>query len=253
MADGFYDRQINKLESSDKLREYNWLINDYLKTTWEDAKIIKDLIIKKATSELNFRELMALKDTLSEKWQNEVGKNKMKLYELTAWLYNNTNLSTSQINEPNNNQRFSNNQDVYNENIPPFEIAWWRITKRVLWFDGIKEKTYEVIGWESEYLWNWKYRIYLESSRNIWKYGRSSSNDSIVLSYRGWNTIQIFDSDWERKIWIVRIQNSSEIYENWNMWNGRYDRRIQKRNSFVSFEIKEYGSKIELELSLNGR
>jgi hypothetical protein len=254
MADNFYDKQINRIEANDKLREYDWLINDYLKaTSIEEVKIIKDLIIKKALSELNFKELTAFKDTLSERWQNEVWKNKMKLYELVSWLYNNTPLT----NIPNQNQPIQaiqpSNQENYSETLPPFEVAWWRITKRVLGLDWIKEKTYDIVWADSEYIWNWKYRIYLESSRKVGKYGRSSQNDSIVIWYRWWNTIQIFDSEWERRIWIVNIKNNMDIYESGRLWNWRYDRRIEQRNSMVSFELKEYWSKIELFLTFPWR
>lgn len=242
MTDHFYERQINKIEINNKLREYNWLINDYLEAPPEDAKTIKELIINKAISELDFKELTALKDILSERWQKETWKNKMRLYELVTWLYNNT----------------KNIQKDYNETMPPFEIAWWEVTKKVLvhekWLNfWIEKKTYNIIWWDIEYIWNWKYKIYIESSRNVWKYWRSYWKDSIVIWYRWWNTIQLFDSEWERKIWIVNIQNNVDIYESGNISNWRYDRRIQQRNSMISFELKEYWIKIKLFLTFPWR
>ncbi len=254
MADKFYDKQINRIELNEKLKEYEWFINDYLESTSiEDAKIIKDLIIKKATSELTIKELSVLKENLSKRWKTETWKNKMKLYELIAWLYNNTQLSVSdqiatqpQITQP-------NQQEYYNENIPPFEVAWWRVTKKVLGFDWIKEKTYDIVWADSEYIWNWKYRIYIESSRRVWKYGKSSQSDSIVIWFKWWNTVQIFDSDWERRIWIIPIKNNMDIYESGYNWNWRYNRRIEQKNSIISFEMKDYWSKIELFLTFPWR
>lgn len=252
MVKDFYDKQINKIETNDKLKEYDWLINDYLKaSSIQEAQIIKDLIIKKAISELNRKELAAFKDTLSERWQKEQWQNKMRIYELLAWLYNNTT-TLSNLNQPSQLVQ-PNKQENYNEAPPPFEVVWWKITKKVLTLHGIKQKTYEIVWWDVEYIWNWKYRVYLESSRKVWKYWRSYWNDSIVIWFRWWNTIQIFDSEWERKIWIVNIQNNVDIYESGYIWNWRYERRIQQRNSMISFELKEYWIKIELFLTFPWR
>lgn len=235
MAGDFYDKQINKVEANDKLREYNWLINDYLTATnKEDRDVIKDLIIKKAIKELNPKELTALKDKLSEKWQREEWKNKIKLYELTAWLYNNTPL----INLPNQNQPVQpmGQQEYYNENVP-FEIGRIKID----WDDNFILNRKEI-----KQIWNWKYQVDLDISKPRWKYLRVTSNISIIIEYSWGNVINVINPDYpDRIISQIQIRNKREI----NIWHWR----IVEPNLFVTIPFKHYNKNIELELSLPNR
>lgn len=79
------------IEDLDRIKEFDDFIDDYLNSTdTNNSNIIKNTIIQKIIdSNLSYQDLKNLRDSISQRWQNEVWSNKMKLYELTAWIYNN--------------------------------------------------------------------------------------------------------------------------------------------------------------------
>lgn len=228
----FYERQINILDSREAIREINSFVKDYLNAqTTQEANTIKELIIWKATQELSRQELIAVRDSISEQAKKATWQDKSRLYELAAWLYNNT----PSLNESNETSEI------------PFEVVWGSVIKKVLnvfkW--KIEEKTYNIRWWEVEPLWDGKYRVVL----NIWR----SRSETILLWYRWWNTIQVFDGRWDL-LWTVPIRYRNEYIERWRVNpNWTYVRRWAELNPFIEFNMRDWNTKIQLELSFPWR
>ena len=242
----FYDKQINRLEASEKLKEFDIYINDYINAdSLELRNTLKEIILSKAESELSQTELKVFRDDISQKARNETWNTKLKLYELTAWLYN---LSSTQ-------DRLWN---IEVNDIPPFEVAWWTIERnaRVIWWNitkpTIKKVTekYDIVWSNIVYLWDKKYEITL-NWQIPWKY--ADIRQEVILRYRWWNTVEIFDNRWQ-SIQIVPIRNKREVVQSWRLNNEwRFHIKTQEKNDYIEFSIQNRSIKIHLELTFNDR
>gem|GEM_PF-5332521 len=68
----FYEREINRIESNDRLREFDKFINEYIESNNKDlTNTLKDLIISKAKNELSQNEMRAFRDNLSHRASRE--------------------------------------------------------------------------------------------------------------------------------------------------------------------------------------
>lgn len=133
---------------------------------------------------------------------------------------------------------------------PPFDIAGWEIEKKTLTLDWLENKTYKIIGGNVESMWNWMYRITIESARKVWKYGSSTTENTLIVRYTWGNAMQVFDEHSERPVWIVPIQ-WRQYREDWVVYGNRYSKRITEDSPFVNFEMKWSWVRIKLELRFN--
>jgi len=242
----FYEREINRIESNDKLREFDKFINEYIESNNKDlTNTLKELIISKAKNELSQNEMRAFRDNLSHRASKETWNNKLKLYELIAWLYN---ISESKFNER-----------IWNIDIndtPVFEVSWWNIernyrTINLKWKIKKKQKIYTIVWSEVKHLWDRMYEINLIARDSK---GRNH-NETVLIRYRWWNTVEVFDHRRpSRSLGIVPIRNKSKTVEMGRIrpdW--RYDRIIEERNSFIDFYLDDFWTKVHLEMVFNDR
>lgn len=97
-----------QIETPEYKKEIWFLVNDFLKAQeiqW--ANDIKEILRSKITETCNIQEIQDLRDDFSEKWQNLTGKEKFKMYELSAMLSNylkeiraNPQLQTQRVPQP---------------------------------------------------------------------------------------------------------------------------------------------------------
>ncbi len=244
-----FDKQIVlEWRKREIIKDFWSLIDSFIITTTKDSEAwinFKDWFLEKVKNELKTpEERKILTDYIEEQMRNSSWDNKLQFVELWARVWNIWK----------NIEGFTKVPE-YKEEIP-FEIAGWSITKKVLtkkewwkWYELTTEyKTYQITWWDIENIWNNTYRVYLEWKRKVWKYWSSWTNEYIDIKYNWWNTIQILDNYWE-SIWIVPIRNKREI----SIDGGHRRQVVRERNSFISFELKNSWSKIEIELSFPNR
>lgn len=82
----------NNKKYSDRITYYDFLILDYLNFSLANSKVVKELIITKAKSELKYQEIIELREYIKEKIPNYFWKQRFRIYELLAWIYNNITL-----------------------------------------------------------------------------------------------------------------------------------------------------------------
>lgn len=132
----------------------------------------------------------------------------------------------------------------YYDDVPSFEIAWWTIRKKVIgiskkWF-YMNEKTFQITWVDIDSLWNNMFRIYLEWRRKVWDIISTGIEEDIVIRFVGRNIIQVFDSQWERSLGIVRMRDT---------WDDRGRGHHRERTKNISFEIN--GTEINLDLIID--
>lgn len=98
------------------------------------------------------------------------------------------------------------------------EIAWWSIEKKVIkpfdWFK-FKKETYQIVWWNTEYLWNNIYKINLEWIKNEWSL-RYKTEESIIIKYDWWNTFQVIDPNTNTNLWIQNL--NIQKYKRWQIF-----------------------------------
>jgi len=180
-------------------------------------------------------------DAFKELLDDMRGIDKLEVY---AWLSNACRRDNSwdDYDEYRWERRHRREQREYEEEPLSFEISWGTITKNVitLW-RRIKneEKTFSITGGDVESLWDNMFRIDLEWKRRIWSYWVWGTQETLVLRFSGRNTIEVFDPQWERRLWIVQMRNTGEDFRRWG------------REKNISFEIG--GTEISLDLIIDRR
>lgn len=244
----FYDRQINRVEQNDALREFDRFIEDYISSNDRElTRTIKELIISKARNELNQRELRAFRDNLSHRIKLEEWGKKLKLYELTLRLYNIENESGS--------ERI---WTIESSETLDFAVSWWYIERNYRstylrsWETRRRNDRYEIVWSSVRHLWDRLYEINLEWITS----NRRHLEEKVLIRYTWWNTVEIFDPKRpSRSLWIVPIRNRSQTVERWRVHpDWRFHRITEDRNISIDFSINDnFWTNIHLELIFNDR
>lgn len=229
----------NRRDNSDNIREQLQSdMSEYLEASFWDlvSDTYKEILLSKVRPE-NKEQFMRYVAELAETYKNS-SDNIAQLRD----LINETKKRTDDV----LNQ--SNAREV--EQIPPFEVAGWEVTKKTLSLDWLKNRTYKITGGTVTPIWNNMYKVDIESVRKVGKYGSSTTENTLYLKYTWWNTVQVFDQQTERAVWIVQIQNR-QLKEEWVVYGNRYSKRISEETPYINFELKWSWIKIKLELRFN--
>lgn len=204
-----------QIDTPDYKAEVWFLVNDFLEAQeiqW--ANDIKEIIRSKISESCSTQEIQNLRDDFSERWQLLSGKQKMKMYELSAMLSNH-------LKEMRNNPQIQNTPqplwaDVYGwlETSSTFERN--EVPQHTFQLDagyatGNKEYFFNPEKSHITHLWWNTYEITYSFSRERGKYLTSSSNEKVTLQiWESWH--HILSSDFSRRSTQVfsPIQNNGQ-------------------------------------------
>ena len=233
MAWDFYEWQINKLDNAELLNDFDWLSKDYINAwTIEEANVIKITILEKAKQELNVDELKLLRDNFSNQAKNLSWKAKMRMYELSAWLYNITSWNNQTLENNNNNviktpneqwwttiiiNNWTNNSESI-ENIPNAVWVWfsreWFYYRKWLWPDYRDQLRGIVpLNWNPNSIEKWTFNEYELMFKHWRKKISISYDENWILSVNDWRYSQTLNLGYNQ----VHLWDYSNV-QNWDNW-----------------------------------
>lgn len=207
-----------QIETPEYKKEIWFLVNDFLKAQeiqW--ANDIKEILRSKITETCNMQEIQDLRDDFSEKWQNLTGKEKFKMYELSAMLSNylkeiraNPQLQTQRVPQQlwgdvygeleNQTQNFERNEIPQNS----FKLdAWYARGNKEYFFNP--ERSNIIHKW-----WN-SYEITYSFSRESGKYLTKSNQETInVQIWESWHHTIVSEYSRRSVQFFSPIQNNGQ-------------------------------------------
>lgn len=229
----------NKRDNSDNIKEQLQSdMKEYLEASFWDlvSDTYKEILLSKVTPE-NKEQFMRYVAELAEVYKGSEDN----LSQLRD-LINETKKKTSEV------LTQSNAREI--EQIPPFEVTGWEISKKTLSLDWFNDKSYKITGGTVTPIWNSMYKVTIEWARKVGKYWTSTTENTLYLKYTWWNTVQVFDEQTEKSVWIVPIQ-WKQLREEWVVNKNKYSKKIQEENPYINFELKWSWIRIKLELRFN--